>query len=153
MIIIILPTYDRETGKLSIKPVTSTVITIILQSTPIENNTINQSARLINYNRPEKTDIFSPSSVRTFSKNFKMQLQNIINAVVVLAAVAMARPQTPGQARRSLRLESRQDVQAPEQCNQFFTAGCPEQPSLCCPTSSLCFLDIDQQGQGTFQCF
>ena len=39
-----------------------------------------------------------------------MPFQNIINAVVILAAVAMARPQTPGQARQSLSLKSRQDI-------------------------------------------
>jgi len=82
-----------------------------------------------------------------------MQLQNIINAVVILAAIAMARPQTPGQALRSLSLGSRQDAQVPEQCNQFFTTGCLEEPSLYCLTSSLYLLDTDQQGQSTFQCF
>jgi hypothetical protein len=135
--------------QLGIKPVTSTVITIILQSTPIENDTINQSARLINGRSPFKKK-FKKFQSQPF---FKMHLQNIINTVAILAAVAMARPQTPGQALRSLSLGSRQDVQVPEQCNQFFTAGCPEEPSLCCLTSSLCLLDTDQQGQSTFQCF
>jgi hypothetical protein len=59
MIIITLP------EQLSIKPVTSTVITIILQSTPIENNTNKQSARLINGRSPFK--FFFPIS--TFLQN------------------------------------------------------------------------------------
>jgi hypothetical protein len=98
-------------GQLSIKPVISTiVIAIILQSTLVKNNTNNQSARLINYNRFKKTDILSPSLTRTFSKFqsqpcFKMHFQNII-PVIILTAIAMARPQTLGQAYQSLSLES-----------------------------------------------
>jgi hypothetical protein len=39
-----------------------------------------------------------------------MQFQNVIKAVVILATVDMAQPQTLGQARRSLNLDCRQDA-------------------------------------------
>lgn len=75
-----------------------------------------------------------------------MHFQNTINAIVIFATMAIARPQTPGQARQSLNLESRQALQ-PEPCSDFFNQPCSasiDSSSLCCPQSSLCFPDTDQ---------
>jgi hypothetical protein len=81
----------------------------------------------------------------------QVYFQNIIHAVVILAIVAMARPQASGRARQFLRLESRQDIQGPLTCDDFGNnQNCPGRSSLCCLEGSLCLLDTDQQGQALY---